>query len=321
MPTPPFSSGVFSLMRLRFPPAFMRPAFMNQAFGRPTEALELTTQYRSAFQNYIPIIWAMALKRQPPLARLRASLESVSIANGVLRSMYLAGFVEPQYDARTDTCSFRYHGRRILLRGAVFGGDIDSSFNDYRWMNPTGATVLDVGAGIGDSALYFALNGAAQVISIEPNQIAVGFAESNILSNELQNVVRVHRGACSGEVGTIHLMDDETPSPGFVAEDRHSGKPVHVYSLNSLLAEVDSENVIMKVDCEGCEYRFLRDNDRSLLRRFRQIHIEYHFGVMDLVRVLQRAQFRVRVSPYVSRRSSTGGPLKIGHVFAERIGG
>jgi len=77
-----------------------------------------------------------------------------------------------------------------------------------------GKTVLDVGAGCGETALLYFLHGASKVIAIEPNANAVKYLYENIRGN--------------------HWNVEVFPEP---------------FSLGHLNLDFD----FMKMDCEGCE--------------------------------------------------------------------
>ena len=42
------------------------------------------------------------------------------------------------------------------------------------------------------------------------------------------------------------------------------------------------ENLVLKMDCEGSEYRIILNTDKKILRKFTQIIMEYHFGYKNL---------------------------------------
>lgn len=57
---------------------------------------------------------------------------------------------------------------------------------------PEGARVLDVGANVGNHAIYFATQcGAQSVVVIEPNPLALAPLVANIVLNDLQDVIRM----------------------------------------------------------------------------------------------------------------------------------
>ncbi|MEM3846323.1 MAG: FkbM family methyltransferase [Candidatus Parvarchaeota archaeon] len=80
-----------------------------------------------------------------------------------------------------------YNGNRILLKGVRNYGDPLSVYSQeaYGFLRPKGKTVVDIGASIGDSAIYFVLNGADRVIAYEPFPKLYYFASSNIKANGL----------------------------------------------------------------------------------------------------------------------------------------
>ena len=59
-------------------------------------------------------------------------------------------------------------------------------YGDYDALNVNGRVVVDVGAFVGDSAIYFALKGAKRVIAIEPHPGAYAEMLENISSTTLK---------------------------------------------------------------------------------------------------------------------------------------
>ena len=66
-----------------------------------------------------------------------------------------------QYDQNSDLLSFNFNGNLVKFKGALNNGDVASIFGDACYKaNVNGKTVIDIGANIGDSAIYFCLNNA-----------------------------------------------------------------------------------------------------------------------------------------------------------------
>jgi FkbM family methyltransferase len=64
-----------------------------------------------------------------------------------------------------------------------------------------GRDVIDVGANVGDSALYFLLNGARKVIAVEPLPNVAKCAEENVkLSGATDKVKVINAALSSGPV-------------------------------------------------------------------------------------------------------------------------
>jgi ribosomal protein L11 methylase PrmA len=62
-----------------------------------------------------------------------------------------------------------------------------------------GRDVIDVGANVGDTALYFVLNGARKVIAVEPLPNVARCAEENLKLNDVADKVKVVNAVLGGE--------------------------------------------------------------------------------------------------------------------------
>jgi FkbM family methyltransferase len=72
-------------------------------------------------------------------------------------------------------------------------------FGEYSFINVKNRIVIDIGAYIGDSSIYFALRGAKKVIAIEPHPEAFKEMIENIRLNNLGGIViPVNAGLASG---------------------------------------------------------------------------------------------------------------------------
>ncbi len=62
-------------------------------------------------------------------------------------------------------------------------------YGEYDELNVNGKTVVDIGAYVGDSAIYFALKGARRVIAVEPHPGAYVEMIENIKLNNLEQFI------------------------------------------------------------------------------------------------------------------------------------
>jgi glycosyltransferase involved in cell wall biosynthesis len=76
---------------------------------------------------------------------------------------------------------------------------------DYDALNADGRDVVDVGAFVGDSAIYFALKGAKRVIAIEPHPGAYAEMLENIRLNNLEGVIVPLNAGLASKPGKILL--------------------------------------------------------------------------------------------------------------------
>jgi len=165
------------------------------------------------------------------------------------------------------------------------------------YVDVRGSTVVDVGAGTGDSCLYFAMLGARKVIGVEPEPSRFALAKRNLhLNPELAYRIELKMGYV------------RSPGPSTVKS----------FTLSQLVASI-GHPLVLKMDCEGCEYNFILNADDKILAMFDQIFIEYHYGGDFLVRKLKRAGFKVNKSwPIRGYNEFMGKNIYVGYVMANR---
>lgn len=214
-----------------------------------------------------------------------------------------------------DRIEFTLNGRPILFYGWRHG-DL-GGLRDYDWLDVEGKRVLDVGASIGDSAIFFALRGAREVVAFEPYPFYYGLAVKNVEANGLSNVKVINAGI-SGSDGTVRVTRGETTMG---VELKPSEEPdaakVPVYSLDRVLEEHGSFD-IMKMDCEGCEYDAILKSE--IISELKQIQLEYHYGPERLVEALRNAGFKVEATRprRVYDQLLSDPDMRVGYIYAER---
>ncbi len=115
---------------------------------------------------------------------------------------------------------------------------------------------MDVGAGVGDTAILFSLRGARRVIALEPHPRLYGEALLNIKVNSLADrvvLVNAGLGATDGEVCAD--FNDIEEYPVFRLGGRCDVK-VRIYTLRTLIKKFEVEDgSVLKMDCEGVNTR------------------------------------------------------------------
>jgi predicted RNA methylase len=150
-----------------------------------------------------------------------------------------------------------------------------------------------VGASVGDTAIYFALNGAKHVYAFEPDKKACRLAVRNIKSNRLQDKITVINEPC-GTKGN---------------------------SLSSIIQRYKIANPVLKIDCEGCEYGFILGANTEGLKKCNQIILEYHYGYLDIETRLDELGFKVtHTIPHISNYGQLEGRQSaLGLIYAKQI--
>jgi FkbM family methyltransferase len=141
-----------------------------------------------------------------------------------------------------------------------------------------GKDVIDVGASIGDSALYVILRGARKVIAVEPLPNVAKCAEENLRLNNVADKVKIVNAALDGEPMSIPCDYDVWLSGSFsmlkVLKDSGLCK-VSGVTLGDLLSMID-DPYLLKMDCEGCEAEAILGPERERLKAFEHIIFETH---------------------------------------------
>jgi FkbM family methyltransferase len=183
----------------------------------------------------------------------------------------------------------------------------------YDVLNVSGRDVVDVGAFVGDSSIYFALKGAKKVIAIEPHPGAYAEMLENIRLNNLEGVIVPLNAGLAGKPGKIRVESvNEEETIGTFHRFSDAGS-VEAVTLDDIVGRFGiREGAVLKMDCEGCEYEVLSAVKPETLRVFDQILIEYHNGYRLLRDILENYGFSTVIKPM-----GKGKPIDIqGYIIA-----
>jgi len=141
-----------------------------------------------------------------------------------------------------------------------------------------GKEVVDIGAYVGDSTLYFLYKGAEKIIAIEPHPHAYEELLYNLEINGVRDRIIAINAALGGRKGYCYIPEDldvnETIEFNYLDRSTKEGIDVEVITLEDVLRYV-KEPYFLKMDCEGCEYEVINYSLNSLLK-FKYIIFEYH---------------------------------------------
>lgn len=286
---------------------------------------------RQAYRNWPSVLGTCALGWEPHRLRLRrggwvAFGEPPRIgrwlAFEILPGLLASGWAIEQIDSTHGrlshagenlrfTCRFLGKWSDVIPLYEVFVGRVYDG--DYR-----GKVVVDVGMAGGESSVFFARAGAARVIGVEPIPESYTLAVENLRQNALGDVVVPIQGAVleGGDVPTVIQVQSSAPnrSSATPGDDRTEATFDRQLTVRTLgvpeLLRVGNVNHIdvVKMDCEGCEYTFLRSLKKEDFDCIGRFVLEYHDGPRDLPQILMGQGFRV-----------TYGGTEIGILNAERV--
>lgn len=275
--------------------------------------------YKSKFKDYYSVIRKVKENIYPFIAKLNNGDTITITAKGEILSI-LYGL---EYDKETDIIFLDNIDYPLKLYSAVDNGDIINIFynNDYDFLSVEGKTVVDIGANIADSSLYFAFNNAKRVIALEPYPKNYEIAHHNIVLNHQEHNIDLHLAGCSGKDGEVVVDEEDYGVSRSLSMKSIVGRKVKLVSLDSMISTSKiTTPAILKMDCEGCEYNAITESSDETLRRFSQIQIEYHYGYKCIKKRLQDAGFTVKntMPKYSFDPNLSNNHVYMGWLFAWR---
>lgn len=150
--------------------------------------------------------------------------------------------------------------------------------------------VIDIGGNVGDTALLFAKFGA-NVISFEPVKHLYDLAVENVnLNPQFKDKIILVNKAIGGKKGKLQL--DSTSVEEYAGSDDDE---MEVITMNDFFEEYDFAPDILKMDCEGCEFEIIENNDLTM---FNEILFEHHGKIVNkdyniLVNELKKQGFNI----------------------------
>jgi FkbM family methyltransferase len=271
---------------------------------------------RSKFKNYLSVAIHMKLRKYPLVAKLR-NKESILINS---REEIISFLNNVDYDNKNNIVSLNRKGYAVKLFSAVGNGEWIEIFERkaYDFLQVKGNLVIDIGANIGDSSIYFALKGAASVVALEPYPKNYKIAKYNIELNNLTNKITILQAGIGPKDEHI-FVDPEYAGTGQPLKVSSSGETVEVFSLQSILDKYNIQSAILKMDCEGCEYDAILSASDSTLKRFSRMQIEYHYGYQNICQKLKQIGFEVSVKKPTYQRNefAKNKHMYIGYIYAK----
>ncbi len=181
---------------------------------------------------------------------------------------------------------------------------------DYEIAGIEDYVLIDVGANVADSTLYFANNACCRkVYAYEPFSMVYGVANENIdLNPHLKNKIKLAKYGWgnSNKILNVAVSNDINLSGGNTICDffneklpilKNSYDQIEIKSsseeLKRILQENPSSKIILKMDIEGSEYECLENLvQNDMLKYINIIVLEWHFnGYIQILNMLKKHNF------------------------------
>lgn len=189
-----------------------------------------------------------------------------------------------------------HHSNFIKNKKHEYSIHLEEFFTDDEWnmINFYKRHVIDLGGNIGDTPLYFASKGA-EVISFEPVKHLHELAQINIEINpKLSDRITLVNKGVGGKRGTLTVTS--TSVQGYVDDTTYE---MEIISMEDLLNNYEFTPDILKMDCEGCEFEIILNEDLTM---FNDIIFEHHAKIVgkdykQLIQKLKENGFKINTYP------------------------
>ena len=166
--------------------------------------------------------------------------------------------IHNSYFKKENECEYR------VCITEYFSGD------EWDMINFQDRFVIDIGANVADTTLYFAKNGA-KVIGFEPVKHLYDLGLDNIsLNPKLKENITFINKAVGGKKGTLSI-ENMGSTEAYV--NQNDSYDVEVITIKDVLEDYNFTPDILKMDCEGCEFEIILNEDLSM---FNDIIFEHH---------------------------------------------
>lgn len=295
---------------------------MEAAVHGTLEGVLALPAYRTTFKNYPFVIFHIKTGQYPLLGVVRKTGRIIVIPSHFFADQIVKGLIDADYDSESGLVSVSFSGKHYFFSGALDNGDLAGVFvhEEYSALNVNGQSVIDIGANIGDSAIYFAAKGAKHVYAFEPFPSTFECAKNNVEINDLREKITIINAGLSDADADMIIDPTFRNTPMHEMASFQSGISVPVLSLKTLMANYGITDAVLKMDCEGFEYPSILSSSPELLQRFKRMQIEYHYGPDKLVDKLRKSGFAVS---FTRERSSfnkhvSRPHMSVGYIFATR---
>lgn len=181
----------------------------------------------------------------------------------------------------------------------------------YKWLVDklkSNTTIIDIGAYIGDTAIYFSqFDKVKRVLAYEPQLYAYNKAKKNTINN---NKIILYNKAIGREKEDV-IIKNGFSYAGSQIKTSKKGNTTDVIKLYNIINTIKTP-IAIKSDCEGGEYNIF--NKDLNLDKVYAIQMEYHEGAQNLLSILHQKGFKTHTKRF-ERKSSRKFP-NLGFIYA-----
>ncbi len=151
-------------------------------------------------------------------------------------------------------------------------------FKEKKWdfLNVQDKSVLDIGAFVGDSAIYFILKGAKKVYAIEPHPNVYNEMWDNIILNDMEKqIIPINVGISYKRNYVVINTKKINEAENTLFKSEGIGMRIPAGKLSKIIDKYNIDAQVLKIDCMGCEYDIIL-KDYDTIKDFDEIGFEYY---------------------------------------------
>lgn len=149
---------------------------------------------------------------------------------------------------------------------------------EYDFFDVRNGVVIDVGAYIGDTPVYFAKRGAKKVYAYEPNPVNFEFLRKNVAANGVSGIVVPLPFAVSSEKRSLVVPSDMGGGGTYTRKGIDKPSQDVIYDVPNQdpqgLFSPEEPVSLLKLDCKGCEREILTNQLEQLQTLVDHIAVE-----------------------------------------------
>jgi len=263
------------------------------------------------FKNYFYILLQIKNK-QLPIKFIFQNGDSIITNNLREVSLILARIKSIKFEENKIIIFNDRYNDKIILENWQDSVSVKEIFieNEYDSLKVKDKIVIDVGANVGDTSILFSRLGAKKVIALEPQLKFFNRCKRNIEINNLEEKIQLFNAGLDDKQG-FFIIDENEDSKHFSFKNTKKGIKIPKMILEDIIP--NEKNLILKLDCELCEYNIILNTEKQILQKFEMILIEFHDGNRNLIEKLSSIGFEIKIlnSRFTYRKKYRGHILAI----------
>ena len=263
------------------------------------------------FKNYFYILLQVKNK-QLPIKFIFQNGDSIITNNLREVSLILARIKSIKFEENKIIIFNDRYNDKIILENWQDSVSVKEIFieNEYDSLKVKDKIVIDVGANVGDTSILFSRLGAKKVIALEPQLKFFNRCKRNIEINNLEEKIQLFNAGLDDKQG-FFIIDENEDSKHFSFKNTKKGIKIPKMILEDIIP--NEKNLILKLDCELCEYNVILNTEKQILQKFEMILIEFHDGNKNLIEKLSSIGFEIKIlnSRFTYRKKYRGHILAI----------